>query len=80
MADNALIALGRAVRELRTEKSLNADELAAAAGLTPKRLDAIEAARFDPAYDELLALADELRVTPSALVNRADAATKNGNA
>ncbi len=75
-----LAGLGRAIRHLRAEQNISAGELAVAAGLTPGRLYAIEAGRFDPAFDELLALADGLRVTPAALVGRADAETTDADA
>ncbi len=65
-----LIAFGRTIRQLRAEQNISADELANLAGLTPARLDAIEAGRYDPRYDVLLALATGLRVTPAALINR----------
>jgi DNA-binding XRE family transcriptional regulator len=63
--DRELIAFGRAIRRLRAERNMSEGELAAAAGLTPTRLDAIEAGRFDPRYDEILALARGLGVTPT---------------
>lgn len=69
--DRWLIALGRAVRQLRAERNVSAGELAAAAGLTSARLDALEAGQFDPSYDLLIALADTLRIEPSVLVLRA---------
>jgi transcriptional regulator with XRE-family HTH domain len=68
-----LIALGRAVRELRTEKNLSAGELAAAARLTLRRLGGIEAGRVDPTLDTVLAIAEGLGVRPFVLVGRADA-------
>jgi transcriptional regulator with XRE-family HTH domain len=80
MAENTLIALGRAIRQLRAEQNIGTDELADTAGLTPGRLHAIEAGRFDPAYDELRALSGGLRVTPAELVGRADAKAKDGDA
>ena len=75
-----LIALGRAVRLLREEQEMSERELARAAGLTSGRLDAIEAGRVDPALDVLLALAAGLGVTPAALIQRADAEAKGGDA
>jgi transcriptional regulator with XRE-family HTH domain len=78
--DRELIALGRAVRQLRDERDMSDGKLAAAAGLTPGRLAAIEAARFDPPYDVLLALARGLGVKPAELVRRADAEAKDGHA
>jgi len=75
-----LTALGQVVRQLRVERNISAGELAAAAGLKPARLDAIEAGRFDPRYDVLLALARGLDVKASDLVKRADAEAKDGDA
>lgn len=66
--DRELIALGRAVRQLREQQNMTEGQLATAAGLTPGRLDAIEAGRFDPRLDVLLALAHGLNVQPSELV------------
>lgn len=43
-------------------------ELAGAAGLRVRRLDSIEAGRFDLRYDELMALADALCVKSAELV------------
>ncbi|HEX5851567.1 MAG TPA: helix-turn-helix transcriptional regulator [Solirubrobacteraceae bacterium] len=74
-----LIGFGRAIRQLRAERNISAGELAAAAGLTPRRLDAIESGRHDPRYDVLIALARGLGVTPAVLVVRADEA-KGGDA
>lgn len=71
-SNTQLVAFGRAVRELRAEQNITAGELAAAAGLTPGRLDAIEAGRLDLRYDAMLALARGLRVEPAELANRAD--------
>lgn len=78
--DRELIALGRTIRRLRTERHITERELAATTGVTPERLAAIEAGRFDPRYDALLALAYALNVKPSELVNCADAEAKAGDA
>lgn len=78
--NRVLVALGRAIRKLRTERNISAGELAAAAGLKPARLDAIEAGRFDPPYDVFFALAVELGVKSSELVQRAEAEAKDGDA
>jgi transcriptional regulator with XRE-family HTH domain len=59
-----LIALGRTIRQLRTERNITEGELATAAGLTLGRLAAIEAGRFDLRLDVLFALAHELSVKP----------------
>jgi transcriptional regulator with XRE-family HTH domain len=67
----ALIALGRAIREVRDERSMEPDDLAATAGIERERLDAIEAGQSDPPYDVLLALARGLGIEPAVLVSRA---------
>lgn len=71
--DRELIALGRAIRQLRTDRNITEIELATTAGLTLGRLAAIEAGRFNLRLDVLLALAHGLNVKPSELVNHADA-------
>ncbi|HTX12209.1 MAG TPA: helix-turn-helix transcriptional regulator [Solirubrobacteraceae bacterium] len=78
--ERMLLELGRTVRHLRTERHMSEDELAGAAGLTPGRLDAIEAGRYDPPWDVLFALADALGVKASALVKDALAETNDGDA
>lgn len=59
---------------------MSARELAVAAGLTPKRLHAIEAGRSDPRYDVLLALAQGLNIKPAELMRRAGDEAKDGDA
>lgn len=68
--DRELIALGRAIRQLREERNVRAVALAVAAGIDPERLSAIEAGRFDPRYDLLIALADALGIESSVLFLR----------
>jgi transcriptional regulator with XRE-family HTH domain len=69
--EKALIALGRSIRDVRDERSMEPDELAAAAGIERERLDAIEAGQSDAPYDVLLALARGLGIEPAVLVSRA---------
>jgi transcriptional regulator with XRE-family HTH domain len=66
-----LIAFGQTIRRAREEKGMSPDVLAAAAGVERERLDAIEAGRFEPAIDVLVALADELGVGLAVLMRRA---------
>jgi transcriptional regulator with XRE-family HTH domain len=75
-----LAGLGRAVRHLRTSKGIGRSAFVAASGIGWDRVAAIENDEFDPTYDELLALACGLRVTPAELVGRADAEAKDGDA
>jgi ribosome-binding protein aMBF1 (putative translation factor) len=77
--DRELIALGQAVRELRSERNMSKRELATTAGLTRSLLDAIEAGQHDPTYERLLLLAVALGVKPSAIANRSEASVKDGD-
>lgn len=76
--DRELIALGRTIRQLRTERNITESELATAAGLTLGRLATIEAGRFNLRLDVLLALAHGLNVEPSDLVDHAHAKATAG--
>ncbi len=68
-----LLALGRAVAEIRRERGVGLEELAATAGVDPRRIAALEAGRVNPGYGLLLALADGLGVRASTFVTRAEA-------
>jgi transcriptional regulator with XRE-family HTH domain len=68
-----LLALGRAVREIRGERGMGVAQLAAAAGVDLRHIAALEAGRLNPAYELLLALAEALGVPASELVVRAEA-------
>jgi transcriptional regulator with XRE-family HTH domain len=63
-----LLALGRALRQLREQRRMSPEDLAGAAGVERGRIDALEAGHLDPGYELLLALSDALGVQPSALV------------
>ena len=68
-----LIALGQTIRQLRVERDISAEQLASKTGLTPGRLDSIEAGHVDLRYDVLLALAGGLGLQSGELVTRAEA-------
>ncbi len=70
--DPELAGLGHAIRQVREQYGMSKKALAAAAGIEPERLDALEAGQLDPAYDLLIALAAGLGVRPSTLVIRAE--------
>lgn len=67
-----LASLGQALRRMRERRGMSADELAAAAGTSRQRIDAIERGGLDPTYALLLALAEGLGTQPSALVKLAE--------
>lgn len=69
-----LAAFGQAVRELREQRGMNVDDLSSVSRLprerrmSSRRISCIEAGEVDPHYDEMIALADALHVTPGTLV------------
>jgi transcriptional regulator with XRE-family HTH domain len=67
-----LLALGRAVREIRGECGMGVAQLAAAAGVDLRRIAALEAGRLNPSYELLVALGEGLDVRVSAFVIRAE--------
>jgi helix-turn-helix protein len=71
--EHDLRVLGRAIRELREQRSLGLPALGALAGGIPEAdLAAIEAGRLDPGYRRLRRLAAALGVTSTALLLRAE--------
>jgi transcriptional regulator with XRE-family HTH domain len=71
-AEDELAALGRTVRALRLARGLSVDELAAAAGMAPVVLAALERGQYDAVLDELRDLADALHIRISTLMREAE--------
>jgi transcriptional regulator with XRE-family HTH domain len=67
-----LILLGRAIREVREQHGLSAHDLAAASGVAPARVAALEDGQLDPDFELLLALAKSMGIRPTALFVRAE--------
>jgi transcriptional regulator with XRE-family HTH domain len=65
--------LGEAFHQIRTEHGCDVDELAAATGVEPERIHALERGELDPDLDTMLALAEAMHLRPSAFVLRAEA-------
>lgn len=65
-----LVAFGRAVRQVREERGLSVEAVAAAAGIAYGELDAIEVGDLDPGYRGLLHISAALGVTGTALLLR----------
>jgi transcriptional regulator with XRE-family HTH domain len=57
---------------MREQRDMSADELAATAGMSRQRIEALETGHLDPTYELLLALAEGLGIQPSALVTLAE--------
>jgi transcriptional regulator with XRE-family HTH domain len=68
-----LLVLGRAVAEIREERGVAAERLAAVTGVALARIQALESGHLDPSYELLLELAEGLGVRASAFVIRAEA-------
>lgn len=72
-SDDALVALGEVVCQLRDQRGMSVDELAGITGVEREDISAVEAGRLDPAYDVLVALATGLGVRASTLIIDAEA-------
>jgi predicted transcriptional regulator len=66
----ALLALGRAVRELREKKQVSVNELATTLGTTPRRIKRVEAGLVDVRFDLLVGLVKTLDVKRGELIGR----------
>jgi transcriptional regulator with XRE-family HTH domain len=67
-----LLILGEAVREIRVRRNFSADDLAAASGVSARRLAALEEGRLDVEVDLLFKLARGMGVRPSLFFRRAE--------
>jgi transcriptional regulator with XRE-family HTH domain len=67
-----LIFLGRAIRDVRELHDLSANDLAAAAGVAPARVAALEDGQRDPDFELLAKLARSMGAGPSVFTLRAE--------
>jgi transcriptional regulator with XRE-family HTH domain len=67
-----LILLGRAIREVREQHGLGASDLAAAAGVAPARVAALEDGQLDPDFELLVTLAKSMGISPTVFFRRAE--------
>jgi transcriptional regulator with XRE-family HTH domain len=63
-----LVHLGETFRQVRERRRVSIADLAAVTGIDRGQISELEAGHLDPTYDVLLALADGLRVRPSAFM------------
>jgi transcriptional regulator with XRE-family HTH domain len=66
--DADLRGLARAVRQMREQLGMSAEELADATNMGRQRIDALEDGHLDPTYEQLLELAEGLDTQVSVLV------------
>jgi transcriptional regulator with XRE-family HTH domain len=71
-ASSAHVALGRAVRELRTQRRISQEELALLSDLQRKTIHQLEAAKVDPRYGSLRRVAEALGLRIVDVVMLAD--------
>jgi transcriptional regulator with XRE-family HTH domain len=60
------------MREVREQHGLSAHDLAAASGVAPARVAALEEGRLDPDFELLLTLAKGMGISPTAFFLRAE--------
>jgi transcriptional regulator with XRE-family HTH domain len=73
-----LVALARAIRQLRRERELSQETVAFAADIHPKHLSDIERANKDPRATTVARLADALGVTVTELYAAAERRGEGG--
>jgi transcriptional regulator with XRE-family HTH domain len=72
-----LAALGRALRELRTERGMSQEDLADAAGLHRTYVGGVERGERNVAFLNIVKLAGALHVTPTELMARYGRVTRS---
>jgi transcriptional regulator with XRE-family HTH domain len=63
-----LIRFGQKIGQVREREGVSVAELAARSGVDATQINALEAGRFDPPFDVMIALADGVGVPLSALM------------
>jgi len=76
--DKGLIALGRAVNELRKEKGLTQEELAERGNLHESYISVIEGGQRNPTWATLRGISHGLGVPLAELIRRADELERKG--
>jgi transcriptional regulator with XRE-family HTH domain len=63
-----LIRFGQKIRQVREREGISVAELAARIDVDAQKINALEAGRFDPSFDVMIALADGIGVPLFALM------------
>jgi transcriptional regulator with XRE-family HTH domain len=71
--DRLLVGLGKAIRELRTERGWSQEELSLRTGVHRNYIGGIERAERKPTVETVAVLAEALGVRTSELIARAEA-------
>jgi transcriptional regulator with XRE-family HTH domain len=72
-----LTRFGQSIRQVREREGISVAELATRAGVDAQQIKALEAGRFDPPFDMMIALADGIGVRLSALIPKDREAGQN---
>jgi transcriptional regulator with XRE-family HTH domain len=72
--DRLLVGLGKAIRELRTERGWSQEELSLRTGVHRNYIGGIERAERKPTLETVAVLAGALGVRTSELIDRAESA------
>jgi transcriptional regulator with XRE-family HTH domain len=65
----AVVKIGQSVRAKRSKRFMTQEQLASAAGISPRQLVRIERDEVEPRFSTILKLAEALEVEPSKLVD-----------
>jgi transcriptional regulator with XRE-family HTH domain len=66
--DAELIRFGQKIRQVREREGISVAELAVRSGIAMQMINALEAGRFDPPFDLMIAVADGLGARLSVLI------------
>jgi transcriptional regulator with XRE-family HTH domain len=69
MITMAVVKIGQSVRAKRSKRFMTQEQLASAAGISPRQLVRIERDEVEPRFSTILKLAEALEVEPSELVD-----------
>lgn len=69
MTTMAVVKIGQSVRAKRSKRFMTQEQLASAAGISPRQLVRIERDEVEPRFSTILKLAEALEVEPSKLVD-----------
>ena len=65
----AIVKIGQSVKAKRSKRFMTQEQLASAAGISPRQLVRIERDEVEPRFSTILKLAEALEVEPSELVD-----------
>jgi transcriptional regulator with XRE-family HTH domain len=67
--DDELIRFGQKIRQVREREGISVAERAVRTDIEAQKINALEAGRFDPPFDVMIAVADGIGVRLSTLIS-----------